>query len=244
MPELILVSLTEPYLKTIRAKEHLETLRHELDIFRKSQPCKLIIEDDAKPGFCRVVVEIENTPDRIPLIVGDTFYNLRASLDQLVWYLAKLTLPYPRNTQFPILEEPDPRRFDHQTNGVPADASTIIESLQPYHAGNARKTHLLWRLNKMCILDKHMRFPMHSSVVGFQFPEEVLRLASFQNNDLMIIPASLKSTLKSYMALNPHVPFQVVFGDAFLDIECDLEGIEEIYGFVANNVIPRFSRFF
>lgn len=237
------MGLTEPYLKTARAKEHLETLRYGLDIFRKSQPCKLIIEDDVKPGFCSVIVEIENTPDRIPLIVGDTFYNLRASLDQLVLYLAKLTLPYPRNTQFPILDESDVPRFQRQTNGVPPGASTIIESLQPYNSGDAKK-NLLWRLNKMCILDKHMRFPMHSSVAGFQFPETILRFATFQNNGKMIIPASLKSELKIYMALNPQVPLAVVFGDAFLDIECDLEGIEEIYEFVANNVIPRFARFF
>jgi hypothetical protein len=27
-------------------------------------------------------------------------------------------------------------------------------------------------------------------------------------------------------------------------VECDLEGIDAIYDFVANNVIPRFARFF
>ena len=238
------ITLTDPFLKTSRAKEHLESLRKELKIFRESAPCKLIVEDDRKNQRCGVLTDISDTPDRISLIVGDVFYNLRAALDQLVWCLAKLSLPYPKDTDFPILDHPDPNKFQRRTNGVPAAAVSIIESLQPYHRADAIKSNLLWRLNKMCNIDKHMRIPVHSSVVGFQFPANIVKAATFDQDDVMYIPLALKAQLKRYRALNPSVPFEVVFGDAFLDVECDFDGIEEIYNLVANKVIPKFARFF
>ena len=60
----------------------------------------------------------------------------------------------------------------------------------------------------------------------------------------MNIPLRLKSDLKRYMDLNPDVSFEVVFGDSHLGIECNLEGIDAIYNFVADTVLPRFTRFF
>jgi hypothetical protein len=127
------MNLVEPYLKTSRAKEHFDALREELNAFCESKPDKIHSQDDPSNGRCRTAVEIKDTPDRISLFVGDIFYNLRAALDQLVWCLAKLTRPYPEHTQFPILEQRDLPRFERQTLGVPAEAVTIIESLQPYN---------------------------------------------------------------------------------------------------------------
>jgi hypothetical protein len=240
------ITLADPYLKTSRAKEHLETLRQELNAFRDTKPCKFHSNDDLKNQSCRVTIELKDTPDRIPLIVGDIFYNLRAALDQLVWCLAKLTLAYPRKTQFPILGKLDDTKFAEQTVGVPAEAAAIIKSLQPYTRGDAEavESHLLWRLNKMCIIDKHMRIPVHSSVVDFHLPASIMGSARFDSGGVMNIPLSAKPLLKRYMALNPDVSFNVVFGDSFWGIDCDLEGIDAIYNFVADKVIPRFARFF
>ena len=240
------MSLADPYLKTARAKEHLDALRQELSIFNESKPCRFHAQDDLKNQLCRVAIEISDTPDRIPLIAGEIFYCLRASLDQLIWSLAKLSQSYPEHTQFPILEKPDASRFRNQTLGVSADAVTIIESLQPYSGGNAAavKSHLLWRLNKMCNIDKHMRIPVHSTVVDFKLPRNIMEAARFDSGGVMTIPLALKAVLKSHMNLNPDVALQVVFGDSYWGIECNLEGIEVIYEFVANRVIPQFARFF
>jgi hypothetical protein len=166
-------------------------------------------------------------------------------LDQLVWCLAKLTRSYPRNTQFPILGKKDDKVFRAQTRGVLAEAATIIKSLQPYTRGDAEamKSHLLWRLNKMCIVDKHMRIPVYGTAVDFEVPESIFRFTSWENG-VMNIPLRLKPDLKRYMDLNPNTSFEVVFGDSHLGIECNLEGIDAIYNFVADNVIPRFARFF
>jgi hypothetical protein len=241
------MSLADPYLKTSRAKEHLETLRQELRVFYESKPYEFVGEDDVKNQRYRIKPDIKPTPDKIPLIVGDIFYNLRSSLDQLVWYLAKLTVPYPEKTAFPILETPDIPLFQRRTVGVPTEALAIIESLQPYNRGDiaAIKSHLLWRLNRICNIDKHRRIPVHSAGVYFLLPPAARQSAEFFDDEgVMSIPLALKPSLEGQMALDPSNPFKVIFGDMTEGIECDFTGIELIYEFVANNVIPRFSRFF
>lgn len=117
------LGLTDPYLKTSRAKEHLGNLRQELQAFYESKPCRFSREDDFEKQQHIVRMRVTNTPDRISLIAGDFFSNLRASLDQLIRYLAKVTLPYPRDTQFPILEKPDAALIRRRTKGVPTQAS-------------------------------------------------------------------------------------------------------------------------
>jgi hypothetical protein len=142
------MNLADPYLKTTRAKVHLESLQHEVNAFYKSKPWKFHFEDDVENQLHFIRLEIANTPDEINLIAGDLFFNLRAALDQLVWYLAKSKSgpSYPEMTQFPILEERTAKTvasFRKYTRGVPAEAVSIIESLQPYHARDTSRIHSL-----------------------------------------------------------------------------------------------------
>jgi len=239
-------NLADPYLKTVRAKVHLDDLRKQLDIFHKSKPYALVpLEDDIENQRYRVRVQINDIPDPIPLIAGDLFYCLRSSLDQLVWSLASLTIKYPEHTQFPIFEESSPKKFKRFTCGVPAKAVEIIDSLQPYHGRDAAaiQADLLWRLNLLCVIDKHRRIPVHGDEIFFRLPKTLqpfLRFDSTGEVGVMSIPLSLKSQ----MTLNPDISFKVSFGDVDAGIECDLAGIERIYEFVTNNVIPKFAGFF
>jgi hypothetical protein len=140
-------SLVDPYLKTTRAKVHLDALRNAVDLFRKSKPCAVFRKEDVKRGRYEIRIKIADTPDDIPLILGDLLYCLRSSLDQAVWALAKLTSPYPKGTQFPILEKDNAgtrRKFAMDTAGVPARAARIIKSLQPYPLDPAHSGHPKW----------------------------------------------------------------------------------------------------
>ena len=248
---LTIMSLVDPYLKTSRAKVHLENLRKQLDAFAK-QPCEFLREDDADKQLHIIRMKVRAIPDDIPLIAGDLFYCLRASLDQLVWCLAKInaTPGYPEHTQFPILENRDEPRFTRQTRGVPPEAAKIIESLQPYNTLDPAdvKNHLLWRLNKLCNIDKHIRIPIHGvtgavkwdTFVPVPLPPE-FQLTQFGDDHVMKVPLSFKNQ----MALNPKIPeFKVQFGDLYWKIECNFGGIEAIYQFVSESIIPRFARFF
>src|ERR1700693_23513 len=120
------VNMTDPYLKTSRAKVHPEDLGKRLAAFR-NEPCEFFREDDLENQFHVIRMKIRDIPDDIPLVFGDLLYCLRSSLEQLVWCLAKIhaTPGYPERTMFPILQERDNARFSRQINGVPACAAAI-----------------------------------------------------------------------------------------------------------------------
>jgi hypothetical protein len=239
-------TLTDPYLKTARAKEHLEELRERIRVFRESEPGSVTRQEDAENGLYILRFEIKNLPDKITLIVGDFLYCLRCSLDQLVWALAKQVGTYPQGTQFPIFRTPNPGKFSQYTADVPADAVSIIESLQPYHRGDAEAiaSHYLWQLSLLCNIDKHRRIPVESTVIDFRFPEfprELIPQIRFDHYaKVVIVPLDLKR----YMTLDPVGTIDITFGDSHEGIKCNFARLEEIYEFVANSVIPRFSRFF
>jgi hypothetical protein len=240
--------LADPYLKTVRAKEHLDDIRERLRVFRESDPCSFRREDDFENGLHIIRFKFKNVPDKIALVVGDFLYCLRSALDQLVWALAlrKQVGTYPRGTQFPIFKEANRQKFESYTSGVPTEAIAIIESFQPYRGRDtaARESHLLWRLNLLCNIDKHRRIPVDASILDFrlpEFPERLIPQVQFDHDAEMIV-APLE--FKRYMALDPQGSLDVTFGDPCEGIRCNLEGLEQIYEFVTNSVIPRFTRFF
>ena len=118
------ISLVDPYLKTARAREHLDSLRREIQAFRESKPYTFEAEDDLVQNRYRVRVRMADLPDRVSLIAGDVFYCLRSSLDQLVYALAKTATRDPERTQFPIIDRWNSqarKRFEQQTRGVPPE---------------------------------------------------------------------------------------------------------------------------
>jgi hypothetical protein len=240
--------LVDPYLKTTRAKKHLDALRAELEAFRQSQAYTFAPQEDLEDGFVRFKIEYASIPNHVPLIAGDFLYCLRSSLDQVVWSLAKLSRPYPEGTQFPIFDTYNKStiaRFKQYTAGAPADAIKIIEGLQPYHGPDsaAIRSRLLWRLNMLCNIDKHRRIPVHSLVAEFRFPDTP-KIAGPQirvaQNNIVCIPMAFKDQMR----LDPNVATEVVFGDMKEGVSCTIDGFERMYDFVAGKVIPRFARFF
>lgn len=238
--------MAEPYLKTARAEEHLDDLRERFRKFREDQPIRITREDDLKNQRHIVRLHVKPIPDVFPLIVGDFLYCVRSSLDQLVWHLAKATFDYPRGTQFPIFETEDPDRFRKFTNGVPAGAITIIDELQPYKRGDpvAIKSHLLWRLNLLCNIDKHRRIPTDKNVTGINFPSFPKVSVPLIDYDAEAGVIKVPLHLKDKMAFEPTASLNVIFGDSTEGIECDIGGLEEIYEYVTTRVLPRFLSFF
>jgi hypothetical protein len=237
------ITLADSYLKTTWAKKHLDSLGEELRVFAQSKPHHFSIERDIKNQRYRIRFKIGNAPDSFPLIVGDFLYCLRSSLDQLVWSLAKLNRTYPLHTQFPILDKPDGKAIRNCTSGVPTEARRVIESLQPYHRGNAMKDHFLWKLHTLCIIDKHRRLPTRGDASYAFFPDipkKDWHLIEFDNAGVVSAPLHLESKMR----LDPHGIYNVFFGDPVEAVEIDVEGLNRMYEFIALNVIPRFTRFF
>jgi hypothetical protein len=238
--------LADPYLKTARAKEHLDDLRERLRVFREDKPITVSREDDLKNQMYTVRLKVKDIPEKFALVVGDFLYCVRSSLDQLIFALSQLTVDYPVGTQFPILDAPDDAKIGRMTRGVPTPAVRLIKHLQPYTGQNpaAVKAHLLWRLNLLCNIDKHRRIPTDKNVSFVNFPDFPKRYIPLikQDHDNGVVTVPL--FLKDKMRFEPTASIDVVFGDSYAGIECNFEGLEAIYEFVANSVLPRFLRFF
>jgi hypothetical protein len=103
---------------------------------------------------------------------------------------------------------------------------------------------LLWRLNLLCNIDKHRRIPTNGSISYFNFPDFPMTLGHLINRDEDAGMVSVPLNLKSKMRLDPIASLNITFGDTHEGIQCDLEGLEQIYKFVAESVIPGFACFF
>ncbi len=239
-------SLTDPYLKTARAKEHLDDLRARLIKFREEQPISFERNDDLANNVHTIRIKIKAIPDKVTLIAGDFLYCLRSSLDQLVWSLAKKDGEYPSGTQFPIFDYRDPNKFQRNTIGVPPQAVKLIECYQPYNAQNevVMKEQLLWQLNKLCNIDKHRRIPTDATIVDFRFPDFPRKFIQRANFDAETETVTMPLELKQYAKLDPTAYLNVTFGDSHEGIRCDAARFEQMYEFVAHKLIPRFATFF
>jgi hypothetical protein len=243
-----MASLADPYLKLNRARMHLERLQALTERFVSTDPCIFTREDDVENNLHILSARMRDVPDEIPLTVGDAFYNLRSSLDQLVWSLAKGpgNILDPQNTQFPIIgvnDQANVKRFASQTRGVPKLAIREIETIQPYHRASSYKAHPLWRLNTMCNLDKHRRIPANGSEAQVFLPNataESVQMSSSEDKLTVSVPLIEKKRLD----LSPTFFFKINFGGNVDGFSEDLDGLWEIFNFVGETVLPRFARFF
>jgi hypothetical protein len=243
--------LTYPYMKTRRAKEHLDALNAELVRYGAGEYCTVVKQDDVQNARHIIRLEMSPVPEAIPLLIGEFAYCLRSGLDQLAWQLALLNSPQPsRNTAFPVLgisSRKSRAQFDRSVESMGSVAVMVIEELQPYHRGAAFKDHPLWQLNHLCNLDKHVMMAVNSTSLGLGVvqPESV---PPFVPRELhygieITIPLSLKDEVEFY----PQPP-EFIFGEPIDStgqaFEIRESGLADIYNFVRDHVLPRFACFF
>ena len=122
------------WLKTIRAKEHLDILDNEIQMFWNCKPLEYIPEDDHKRTEKSFRIEVSKEPPLVwSVIVGDFAYNLRSALDHLVWQLALLNTNNPnQRTEFPIFKTPQQfeklvGKKNNKISDIPADRNIISD---------------------------------------------------------------------------------------------------------------------
>jgi hypothetical protein len=155
--------------KRERAYEHIEALRSEVETFFKGEPYVIesIFEDDGRKLINKVRL-VRRPSDKFGVMIGDAVFNLRSSLDHLVWALSdkpsKASVAnqvmfsiYPTRKKY---REAIPRRL----HGVTKVAQAEIEKFQPF-----RRKYTLWTgqtirrfsphplavLNELSNTDKH-----------------------------------------------------------------------------------------
>lgn len=238
-------SLKNPKLKIERAKEHLDVLNTELVKFIDTKPFSITTEEDSKNSIYRMRIKYEVINPKLAIIAGDTIYQLRSALDHIAWQLALITgrRPYDR-TSFPIVDKNTPekmRRFDSITQSIPIAAINEIKLLQPYLRGSAYKTDLLWKLDKLCNIDKHRVIPAHGTVLDFKVPKSVNPSFLALNNEAIV---EMPIEVKAQMQFAPNPTINVLLGSEVDGLVIRITKLPEIYEYVQDNVFPRFARFF
>lgn len=157
--------------RVARAGEHLGDLRPRIETFVQQQAdaFRPYFDTSSPPNFC---LELPSTAVmgtmRIPILIGETCYNLRTALDYLVFALAKHDSGRAQErTQFPI--EDLKERFDGNAprflRGVNTAHVARIEDLQPYKGCNWTKA-----LRDISNPDKHCTLvAMRSSHSGVAY---------------------------------------------------------------------------
>lgn len=163
--------------KLSRAERHLRELDAVIERYGASGPARA-----TRAASCtthrdcwRFLVEMEEPPDSLVLIVGDAVHNLRTALDHLAVAIAPKARQ--RVASFPITSEdidatsPTPAEaeakaaFERATTGMAAEAIGIIKDYQPFHAATEieLRTHALAIISRIDNADKHRQLAAVSS---------------------------------------------------------------------------------
>jgi len=243
-------NLDYPVMKTERAKTHLDALNRELNIFlsRDDTLVRKYYEKGSR-YICRT--EFAGVPKIVGMLLGEFLYCMRSGLDQLAWHLALQTA---RDTEdsahrvcFPIFETiagtKNWKNWQRVIKLFPNSVAGVIEALQPYKGPGSPKDHALWQLNALCNIDKHRIIPIHSQEAPIFVPitDPPARIEHLDDPDAIEVSVSLADAAK--LKFDPKGSMTIVFGEWGSDFVIPRERLSEIYNFVRDNVIPRFSRF-
>jgi hypothetical protein len=151
-------------LKVVRAQKHLESFNEEAWRYINTEPHQVIAKREGNIVTVECLITAELDPS-LACIVGDFVTNLRAALDYVIWELfirfgpTTLTDGQKGGIAFPIVASGN-ADFSKPNGkaaklsglcGIPAPAISVIESVQPYHAGY----EALGTLNLLVNRDKH-----------------------------------------------------------------------------------------
>lgn len=239
-------------MKVERATAYLKELQDQTRLFRQN-PYTVSEKDDTEQGLYRMFVALNAADRRLATVIGEFAYALRSGLDNLAWQLSLLSGKSPsRLTAFPIHSSDslkDRKRFLQATWDIPCEAVEAIKSFQPHLRGKAMKSDPLWRLNKLCNLDKHQTIAYSSTETRITpmmydgVPNPVVIPHEESGITEFVMPLAHKGKVK--LKLEP--PRQI-FGKPIDgpggEFELSEADIVEIHEYVRDKVLPAFAKFF
>ena len=156
--------------KVERAKHHIDNITADARSFLTSCGYRLRRDHQGDPPWLILTVEEVNlpqVPEQFSIVAGEAIYQLRTTLDHLVFELIRLQNHEPtRKNSWPILTQKNIPVFERKTKGVSPSALQLIESLQPYQMGDRYEEHTLWRLRELNDWDKH-RFVIRTFLAAY-----------------------------------------------------------------------------
>jgi hypothetical protein len=222
-------------LKLERAQQHLDALQQEIERFLRRHPYTVIEEFNEEAGEYLLRAQVlEEPPSRWGVEVGDVVHNLRSALDHLVWQLA---LSHggtaPSGTEFPVfVDETAFKRSSkgggrYKIRGISPDAKTIIEALQPYHAGENTERHWLWALQQISNWDKHRTIHVVGAVLANSaYQIQRVEDAEFGISESVAYGPFVDGAVVARFSLTPTGPNPKVYMNShfFFEVAFDQEG--------------------
>lgn len=151
--------------KIKRAQEHMDSVQRQISTWMDKRPYSTSRGHNADHTRHSVFIKIKKAADfeRWSLIAGDSFHNLRAALDHLVYAVAvheinpiDFTPELARSLAFPISDTPAKFAAASRYINVLSDpVRTEIETLQPYNRPHPKLPPLLAVLRDIDDIDKH-----------------------------------------------------------------------------------------
>lgn len=146
--------------KLRRAETHTADLKEAIQ--RTFDPKLTTFTCDYDPKAGKHVIRVHGVPAIDPdwaLIIGEILFNLRSALDHLAWQLVLFDGKKPFDkTQFPIRESSNNQTVQLRPAIANTEVLQALEELQPYagtQGAHGYRRDPLWRLNKLCNIDKH-----------------------------------------------------------------------------------------
>ncbi len=233
--------------KAERAKLHLDAFNGYVAAYMK-EPHTVVTKYDAENGRYIKRLQIKAFESVFGMELGEFLYCLRSGLDQMAWQLALQTArrDFPNDIYFPIfgsITKPnDAKRYSERLAWFPNDVANEIDAIQPHKGTDPPETHPLWQLNKLCNLDKHKFFPIHSRGINpFAPAVPGVKVEHFDQEDA--IEVSVPEEYKNHLDLKPTLPDPIQIGEWNSDWRLPLERLSEIHSFITDTVIPRFVPF-
>jgi hypothetical protein len=226
--------LTNAYWKVERAKLHLHDLTQAVNAFCLDSHVVTAIEEPEHDRV-RYRVQLKQPHVYIYLIFGDLLQCLRTALDQAVWSLIyRYNRTDSEGSEFPIFgsRPTDRKSFERKTKGLPAGAVAYVESIQPYNHLPVSE-YPLWQLHELNRIDKHRRISVRPQLAFAEHGGEAEE--TVYGFDITLCGPSKGQPPKI-------VPF-VVFGEKTDGIPLDLDGVNRICSFVADEVLVRLAGF-
>lgn len=238
--------LDDPRLTLAYAREHLDKLESAVRMRQVVNPNALSrhFDPDNRCYIFRYKLP-EPPPLGVGLQLGDVVHNMRASLDHLVWRLARQQVEVPSTSvMFPVLKERDARTMKSRLEGVEATAKDEIDRLQPYQRGDRAEEDFLWLLNKLCVIAKHRHINTVGAYASFEIVQPAYTTSEIKRVNEREIMVTMPVRDEVEEDLKPSLSVEITLGINEPGYGRGVLILTDIHKFIRDDVFPRFERFF
>lgn len=219
--------------KIERSYDHVVDLTERIKVVFDKQYIIRRYHDEATGDYVEIFDDEIIIPMEWSVLAGEVVYQLRSSLDHLVWALVERNGNIPTaSNMFPICidgSRKDIASLERKVKGVSAVAEEIIRSVQPFNSTAPSKEPLA-KLNKLNNTDKHRKLNI---IAGYCVkPSQLHITGTFRANIRMGGGSILKRGAELFRLKSPPPDLKANIQHTFLPV------FDEISSSEIESVVP------